>query len=382
MKCAHCWSTALTLALALSAAGCSYIPFFGGSDNKPRPLPEIKASVTARILWQASTDGRSRLGFAPAVAADKLYAASPNGTLSAFDLASGKQQWRVSAAPRLSTGVGAGAGIVVVGTAKGEVMAFDSAGKARWTSKVSSEILSPPQVSDQVVAVWSGDGRIYGLSTVDGKRLWVWQQSTPSLIVRNYAGGVLTRGALFTGLPGGKMLALDASTGAVGWEANVSTPKGTTELERIADVTSLPAYDEREVCAVAYQGRAACFELARGTLVWTRDLSSFAGVAMDNRYFYITDDKGNIQALDKATGASVWKQDKIATRHPTGPQVLGDYLAVGDFQGYVHLMNRNDGSLVGRIATDGTPAVAQPVRAGDGVVLQSKAGTVYRIAAP
>ena len=116
-------------------------------------------------------------------------------------------------------------------------------------------------------------------------------------------------------------------------------------------------------------------------MVWSRELSSFAGVSMDNRYLYISDDKGNVHALDKTTGASIWKQEKLNTRRPGAPQVLGDYLAVDDVQGYVHLLNRNDGSLVGRVATDGTPAVSQPVRTQEGVLVLSQAGNLYYVTA-
>ena len=157
----------------------------------------------------------------------------------------------------------------------------------------------------------------------------------------------ITRGGLFVGTAGGKLLALDLATGNVGWEGNVATPKGATELERIADVTSLPLVDEQQACAVAYQGRVACFDILRGTLNWSRDVSSLDGLAADARYLYVTDDKGAVHALDKTTGASAWKQDKLAQRRPGGPQLVGDYVAVVDVEGYVHLLDRNDGSLVG-----------------------------------
>jgi outer membrane protein assembly factor BamB len=360
-------------------AGCSYLPFFG-DDYKPGPLPDFKASANPRVAWQAQLGTKGRPGFAPAVADGKLYAATSAGAVVNFDLASGKEGWRISTR-ELSAGVGASAKNVIAGTGKGDVLAFGPDGKALWTSRVSSEVLSPPQVLEGMVVVWSGDGRIYGLSAADGKRLWTWQQSTPSLIVRNYAGGIVTRGAVFTGLSAGKMLALNLNNGAVGWDANISTPKGATELERISDVTSLPVVDERQTCAVAYQGRVACFDLTRGSVAWTRDISSFAGIALDERNLYITDDKGNVQALDKSNGASVWKQDKLSTRRPSGPQFVGDYVAVDDVEGYVHLLSRNDGSFVGRVATDGTPAVGQPVRAGDGLALISAGGSVFYVTA-
>jgi outer membrane protein assembly factor BamB len=248
-----------------------------------------------------------------------------------------------------------------------------------WQAKVTSEVVSPPKVAEGVVVVWSGDGRVFGVSATDGKTKWVYQRNNPPLTVRNFSGGLITRGGLFVGTAGGKLLALDLGTGNIGWEANVATPKGATELERIVDITSLPFVDNSQACAVAYQGRVACFDVVRGTLNWSRDLSSLEGLVMDARYLYVTDDKGAIQALDKTTGASAWKQDKLAQRRPGGPQMIGDNVAVVDGEGYVHLLDTNDGSLVGRVATDGTAPTAQPSKSGDTAVWQTTGGALLSV---
>jgi outer membrane protein assembly factor BamB len=194
--------------------------------------------------------------------------------------------------------------------------------------------------------------------------------------VRRYAGGAVSRGGLFTGTPGGKLLGIDVTTGALAWEGNVATPKGATELERIADITSLPVIEDRQVCAAAYLGRVACFEPQRGAPFWSREFGSLGGLALDNRYLYITDDKGAVHALDKATGASIWKQDKLAQRFPSGPVVVGDYLGVVDAEGYLHLLDRGDGSLVGRVATDGKAPTSQPIAVEDAVVWESEGGSL------
>ena len=168
---------------------------------------------------------------------------------------------------------------------------------------MSSEVIAPPRVSGAIVIVFSGDGRIYGLAAADGKTAWVDQRINPPLTVRNAAGGVVSRGGLLVGTPGGRLLAVDAQTGTVAWEGAVATPRGATELERIADVTSLPYVDEKEVCAAAYQGRVACFELVRGTLIWSRDVSSLAGITADAQRLYVVDDKGVVHAFDRSNGA-------------------------------------------------------------------------------
>jgi len=351
------------------------------SGPKVGPLPAFDAKATAQLNWQVSLGGSGGAGFAPAARADAVYAASTDGALVSVDPATGAQRWRSNAGKPLSAGVGADESVLAVGTSKGEVLAFDASGKPLWQAKVPSEVSGPPKLADGTVIVWSLDGKIFGLSAADGSRKWVYQRATPPLTVRRFAGGIVTRGGLFTGTAGGKLLAINVATGALAWEGNVATPKGATELERIADVTSLPVVDERQVCAAAYQGRVACFDALRGTLTWSRDFGSLGGLALDNRYLYLTDDKGAVQGLDKATGASVWKQDKLKERFPSGPVVVGDYLGVVDTEGYLHLLDRNNGDLVGRLPTDGKAPVSQPVAAGIAAIWQSAGGNLVSASA-
>ncbi|HZQ60123.1 MAG TPA: outer membrane protein assembly factor BamB [Casimicrobiaceae bacterium] len=383
----------LSIALAASLlAGCgtinsvlpsvSWPSWLGGSDSKKLgALPDIRATVTPKVLWQASI-GKAQPGLAPAVTTDAVYVASLDGNLARIELGTGRMEWRRNVGKSLTAGVGADADTVAVGTDKGDVLAFKTTGQPLWQVRVSSEVTAPPVIGNNVVAVFSGDGRIYGLNVADGSTKWVHQRTNPPLMVRNATGGVLSRGGLFSGSAGGKLLALDIGTGTVGWESSVATPKGATELERIADVTSLPVVEDREACAVAFQGRIACFEVARGVLQWSRDISSLTGIAADDKYYYVVDDRGSIHALDKATGASVWKQDRLAKRRLGGPQIVGEYLGVVDGEGYLHLLDRAEGNLVGRLATDGTPATTQPTRAGNLAIWQSEGGNVYAVTAP
>jgi outer membrane protein assembly factor BamB len=380
---------------ALAVAGCSTTfslsdvlpkippPSFGwlfGKSNKPGPLPTLSAKATPQLNWQVNV-GKAAPGLAPAITPNSVYAAASDGTLVRVDPATGRQLWRISVGQKLSAGPGADESHVVVGTDKGDVLAFDADGKPAWTAQVSSEVIAPPRIAEGIAVVFSGDGRIYGLSAADGKIKWVHQRNNPALTIRNTAGGVTSRGGVFTGTAGGHLLALDVNTGTVGWDATVASPKGATELERIADVTSLPLVDTQQVCAVAYQGRVACFDILRGNLLWSRDLSSLNGLTGDDKYLYITDDKGAVHALDKSSGASIWKQDALAERRIGGPQLVGDFVGVVDVEGYLHLLSRADGAYVGRLATDGRPATAQPSVIGGGGLWLSDAGTLYSVTA-
>src|SRR5438094_6300897 len=185
------------LSATLFAAGCSW---FGKDEKPPAPLPDYRASAPARIVWQQSIESAAQPGFAPSVMDNAVYAATPDGTLASFDAATGRPNWRIKTGGRLTAGTGAEGGVVAVGTGKGEVLAFDTAGKSKWTSRVSSEVMGPPRISEGIVAVWSGDGNVFGLSAADGTRRWVLQRTMPALSVRNRAGGVIARGAVFLGV--------------------------------------------------------------------------------------------------------------------------------------------------------------------------------------
>ncbi|MBI3140877.1 MAG: outer membrane protein assembly factor BamB [Rhodocyclales bacterium] len=372
--------TAAMLALVLS--GCASMNpmnwFSSAPKVKPAELASIQPSAELRTQWQAALGSAGSYVFTPAVAGASIYAAAQDGTLARYD--SGIEVWRIGAGQPISGGVGSDGRVVTVGTAKGEVLAFDAAGKALWKARVSSEVLAAPQVGEGLVVVRSGDNRIFGLDAADGKRRWVYQRATPALSLRTNVGVTLAGKAALAGFPGGKLVAIALSNGAALWEATVALPKGATELERVADVTSSPVVSGQEVCATAYQGRVACFDLASGNQIWSRELSSSAGLDLDGRNLYVTDERGAVHALDRANGASLWKQDKLFLRQVGRPIALGGYVAVGDYQGVVHLLRRDDGAFAARLSTDGGGIAAEPQRLERGFLVQTRNGGLYALA--
>lgn len=376
----------LFLAAVAALSACSTVSDMYGKvmrsagGQKTTPLTEFKATVTARVLWQANIGSADAYAFSPAYDDGAVFVAGAGGQLARLEAGTGRAAWRIDTGSKLSGGVGVGGNLVLVGTAKGEVLAFDKQGKALWKAQVTSEILSPPQTAEGIVVVRSGDNRIFGLDALDGKRKWIYQRANPALTVRSYAGVVIHRSAVFAGFPGGKLVALALANGAVGWEATVAQPKGATELERVTDITSLPAVDDQQVCAVAFQGRIACFESRTGNSIWARDLSSNAGLGADRRNVYVSDERGAVLAFDLARGSSLWKQDKLIGRLPGAPQAQEGFVAVGDSQGYLHVLGGDDGGFAARIATDGKPITAQPIVMPNGFVVQTLNGGVYAIA--
>lgn len=377
---------------ALMLAGCSSISelktdiserMFGReAKDPPTELKEIKTTAEVRILWQAGVGASSEHDFTPAVDGKAIFAASQNGDITRLDAATGKQEWRVSAGEKLSGGAGAGENLVLVGTPKGMVLAFDQVtGKPRWKAKVASEVLSAPRTFQGVVVVRSGDSRIYGLDAIDGKRKWVYERATPTLSLRSSAGVVIDEaGAAFVGFAGGKLVAVNSLDGKVIWEASVALPKGTTEIERIADITSLPVADGRYVYASAYNGRTVGIDRASGRVLWTRDIASFDGLSVDGSTIYITQSNGAVYALDYSSGKSFWRQGGLQWRQTSAPLPVGRYALLGDFEGYIHLLARDDGDFAARIRTDSSAVMPQPVAlGGSSALFQTRGGGLFAI---
>lgn len=340
-------------------------------------LDALKAADRIPLKWKNKVSENDIASFYAVYDNGAVYTADEAGKLTKYDAATGKELWQVKTKNKFSAGVGIGEGLILIGTFKGEVLAYNESGHTVWQASVTSEILSPPQIQNNIVVVRTVDGRIFGLDAIDGKRKWIYQGATPPLTVRSTAGITATHGAVFAGFPGGKMVAMSLFNGNIGWEVAVSQPRGVTELERMTDITSAPAVNNRFVCAVAYQGRVACFTINDGTQIWARESSSSAGLVMDNDYVYVTEDNGVVTAYDLLSGASMWKQSRLGSKKLTKPIIKGQYIVVADDQGYVNLLRNYDGVLVARSATDGSmiqnPADALP----DGFVVQTAKGGVY-----
>ena len=380
--------SALFAAAGLLLTGCATVSDaidsvnpFSSSASKMAPLSPLTATAEVRTAWSANAGKAGDYSFSPAVVGNTVYVASRDGTVTRLE--DGKIVWKINAGQALSAGVGANGRLVVVATSKGDVLAFSvEDGKSLWQAKVSSEVLAAPVVGDEGVAVKSGDNRVHLLDAGDGGKKWVYQRSTPPLSVRGAGVPVFADRYIFVGYPGGKLVALSVQNGAPVWEGAVALPKGATELDRVADVVASPVVDGRQICSVAFQGRVACFDMSQGgAMTWSRDMSSVAGLAMDSRYVFVSDDKGIVYALDRQSGSSLWKQDKLKNRRLSAPVAQRGLVAVADAEGIVHFISREDGSFAARQKTDGTPVRAPLQMLGNAVLVQTTGGYVSAIEA-
>lgn len=374
------------LSALLVLSGCSSVKstmndWFGDKDDATAPAKLVEFGETARfeVRWHTDLGDSGASLLQPALTNDAIYGASGKGALTRLDRATGKPVWHVESGITVSGGVGSGEGLVLIGSDKGDVLAYGEDGKLRWKSRVSSEVLSAPQAAQGMVIVRSGDGRIAGLNVADGKRVWLHERSTPALVVRSHAGVTLQRDVAFAGFAGGKLVAIKIKDGSVLWEVSVSQPRGSTELERISDITSNPVVDDEQVCAIAFQGRVACYDAAQGSPLWNRDISSDKGMMLLRKYLYVSDTNGSVIALDKTSGSTVWKNDKLSLRGTAAPYALGNFVVAGDYEGYLHGLSREDGNFAARIKLDGSAIQTAPLGLDDGLLVQTRGGELYSL---
>lgn len=372
-------SRAVSALVAASIALLSGCSLFASSKPKPTPLTPINERLTVHTDWQTSVGKSGNFTFLPASGGPVVLAAANDGTVMRLD--NGKEVWRTSADQKLSSGAASDGRLVAVGTYKGEVLTFDfETGKPAWTANVKGELVAPPAITEGLVIVRTSDNRVIALDGNDGKQRWNYQRSNPPLAVRSVAPPLPFGPFVLVGMPGGKIYALALQNGAPAWEGTVSVPRGATELDRVSDVVSVPAVQGPQMCAVAFQGRAACFDMQGGNQMWSREVSSVAGIAMDDRRVFIPDEQGVVHAFDRTSGASVWRQDRLKYRNLSAPVALPMGLVVGDAEGFLHVLDRDTGEFVGRLNVGGNGVMSiLPALGPNTTVLQTRSGALMAV---
>ncbi len=361
-------------------SGCSW---FGADDNSepPAKLASFDRQVDLKKVWSRSTGKGTDEQFiklVPTVAGERVYVADRSGTVSAVELETGKVVWQKKTDIAISAGTGVGEGLALVGSSEGDLVALDmESGEIRWRTEVSSEVLSVPQVYEGVVIVQTVDGNLAGLDADSGKDLWIHDRSVPVLTLRGTSTPLVADGVVLAGFANGKMAALETQSGREIWEAAVAIPHGRTELQRIVDLDADPVVRLGVLYVASYQGRLVAINLQDGHVLWNREMSSYAGLDVDSHQVYVSDTDSEVWALDRRSGGSLWKQGALRRRALTGPVIIGDYVGVGDFEGYLHLLTRLDGSIAGRVRVDSDGIAATPIAIfGDRLLVLGAGGTL------
>jgi outer membrane protein assembly factor BamB len=372
----------IVLAAVLVFAAC-------GKDKNvdaPAKLLPFSASLKVSRVWTAKVDDKKgaklRLGLGLALDGNRIYAAGHKGELVALDANSGRQIWRVKTKLELAGGAGVGNGMVAIGSSRGDVLAVSvSDGAKLWSVRLNGEVLAPPAISDRVVVVRTVDGKLHGLAPNDGHELWSQEQQVPRLSLRGTSRPVLTGDLALCGFDNGKVMAVNVLDGSVQWEATVSPPHGRTELERLIDIDSAVDVVGQDVYAVGFQGRIAMLALDNGQVWWSHEASSYRGLGIDDDALYLSTADGDVVSMRRRTGTELWRQTVLARRLLSKVVTSNDALVVGDFQGYVHWLDKSTGALIARDRAGKVRISTPPVVSGNMVYVINDAGaiTAFRV---
>src|SRR5882762_728564 len=368
----------LGLAALLIAAGCSK----DKDVEPPATLVKFPATLPVKKIWGEGVGGGKkqsvlRLGLGPAVDNGVVFAASHKGEVLAASLDTGRHLWVKKLKIPISAGPGAGAGLVVVGSSKGAIVTLDGAtGRELWRTRLNSELLSAPAIGEKVVVLRSVDGR----DAHTGKELWSVEQQVPRLSLRGTATPLIAKEVAISGFDNGKIMAVSLSTGDTVWDTALASPHGRTELDRLVDIDSAVRVVGDNVFAAGFQGRTAMLALDSGQIWWGHDMSSYRGLAVDADNLYVTQSDGIVVALRQRDGSELWRNQKMKLRRLSTPVLTSTAVAVADFQGYLHWLDKSTGELVARERVAKERISNSPVAVGDTVVVLTDRGklTAFR----
>ena len=362
----------LTLAAGLAVlmlAGC------GSSSKKelpPMELEKFTAEVELERSWKRNIGvGQGELynNLQPALDGLTLYAADANGRVVSMDRDTGKVNWQVKLKEPLSGAVGAGGGRVMLGTLNGAVITLDeSDGSELWRAQVSSEVLAPPQTNGDIIVVQTQDDKLVALDIGTGEQRWMYESSLPVLTVRGHSTPVVSLYRVYAGLASGRVVALDASNGIPLWEQRVAQPQGRSELERMVDIDGHLLLDDQTLYAATYQGNLVALDAESGTIRWQRPASSHGGPGAGFGSVYLSKADGTVEAYDQNRATPLWTNEQLLRRQLTAPVAFNSYVAVADYEGYLHLLAQTDGRLVGRVRVDSKGVRVPPI---------ARSGTLY-----
>lgn len=371
-------------ALAASAAaallaGCSVLnalPFFSPAVEKPKPaaLQPNPNLLGVRQAWTAPV-GKIDFPLDVAVNGTTATVAASDGTVRAIDTASGRELWRASAGTPLAAGVGSDGTTAAVITRENDLVAFVG-GKEAWRQKLAALAYTAPFVAGARVFVLGADRSVSAFDGASGRKLWTQQRPGDPLVLRQ-AGVLLAVGDTLVVGQGGRLAGLNPLNGSIRWEAPIATPRGINDVERLVDLVGHVSRVGTTVCARAFQAAVGCVDTGRGAVLWTQKASGAEGLAGDAASVFGTESDGKVVAWKRDSGQRAWSTDRLAHRGLGTPLALGRSVVVGDSFGFVHMLSREDGSLLDRMATDGSAIAAAPVVAGNTLVVVTRNGTAY-----
>jgi len=342
---------------ALVLGGCtSKTTKTAKKNDKPAVLVPLANRIQVQRVWSVKMSGEApklRLGLEAAADDQHVFIANHKGVIEALNLQNGKRVWRRALKAPVSAGPSVGNGLLTVGTSKGEIIALSEAdGTPRWRVRVNAEILSAPAVAADVIVVRGVDGKLHGLNPADGSEQWLVDQQVPRLSLRGTSTPTLTRDFVVCGFDNGRVVAVLRRNGTSVWDTAVGQSHGNTELARLTDVDAEVVAEGEDLFAVAYQGHVMRLAMESGQVAWTRDISSYRGLAVDDDALYVSTADGEVVKLDRRNGTEAWRQKALLRRQLTAPVLYQGRVVVADAGGVVHWLDPATGDFVARALID------------------------------
>ncbi|MEY3486377.1 MAG: hypothetical protein RL075_382 [Pseudomonadota bacterium] len=361
----------LTVVLALAGlAACS-----GGANQlKPTELKPFVAVVAVKQAWTAQI-GEQAFPLTVSASGNTVLLAAGNGVVAALDAGTGRDLWRLNTGAALAAGVGGDARLAAVVTQGNELLAL-SEGREIWRQKIAAQAFTAPFVAGGRVFVLAADRSVNAFDGATGRKLWTQQRPGEPLVLRQPGVLLAVGDTLVAGL-GGRLTGLNPGNGSVRWELPIATPRGVNDIERLVDLVGPVSRLKESVCARAFQASVGCVNAERGSLLWTRTADGSQGLDGDERLVFGVESDGKVLAWQRADGERAWTSEDLRYRGLTAPRVVGRSIAVGDAAGFVHLLSRQDGTVLNRLTTDGSGVAATPVLVGDTLVVVTRKGNVF-----
>ncbi len=374
--------TLVALAVLVGLSGCETIgEWFDDEDYDPTApveLTDINETVVLDKRWSRSVgngqgEGLYRLN--PLLADGVIYAVSEEGELAAFDADSGKLRWESELEIPISGGVGKYRDSLLLGGADGLVMRLSAEdGSEIWRRPVTGEVLAAPQSNGEVVVAQAYDGKLMAFDYETGEKLWTFSNDVPVLTLRGTSTPIIYNDFVIAGFADGKVIAVSLDSGSVVWEARVAIAQGRSEIERIVDIDGTMAVQGAELYVASYQGRIVALEMRAGRKLWQRNVSSVSGVSVGFGNVYVADEDGTVSAFLRNGQSIRWQNIELGYRELSRPTPIGSYVAVVDFEGYLHLLSQVDGVIVGRDRPDSDGARADMIAKGNILYVYGNSG--------
>ncbi|MCK5361184.1 MAG: outer membrane protein assembly factor BamB [Gammaproteobacteria bacterium] len=368
----------ILLLAATLISGCS---MFGGKEelNPPEKLQPVIEKVKFGKVWKASSGKilKNNKQIQPILVDTTLYAVSSAGVVSAFDAETGDKLWSRKLKLKITAGIGYGDGLLLAGTEDGEVVAlYASNGNPAWVADARGGVLASPAGGQNVVVVPTSGDKLVGLSATDGTIIWTLSETTPRLLLRGRGRPLVVSDVILAGFDNGKLMLIRLDNGQRLWEVRVGDSIGKTEIERLADVDGRPVLIDETVYSAAYQSRVMAIDAPSAKMVWENEISTSKDMDADESNLYVVGENDVIYAINRESGETVWEQDELLNRKLTPPAVINRHIVVGDYQGYLHVINSATGEIDARVKT-GSEFLSQPVTRGNSVWVQTLEGNIF-----